>query len=199
MDQRLYDCSVDEDRWDLLRDAIDSAKEAAKISKRTRRGVNRVAAEGRPHGLCPVGFRRIYDERTGDYIRQEINPDKAPLIRELFARLRRGHTFKAIERDWEARGIRNPSGTPYSASQLRSMALNPAYAGLRVHSPGRKPGQPVGPDATTIPAAWPAIVPKTMFYAVSRTIKDPARKTHRSGAAKHSFTVLSAATRAAGR
>lgn len=189
-DERLYDCSDDRDRRDLLLAAVDSAWESAKISKRTTRGTTSAAAAGRPHGQCNVGYRRIYSAETGKYLRQEIDPEKAPLIRELFARVRRGHAFKALERDWKTRGILNASGKPYSASQLRTMALNPAYAGLRAHSPGRKPGQPVSPDAVVVPASWPAIVPKPMFFAVAAKLRAPERKTYRDGAAKHLFSIM---------
>ena len=62
------------------------------------------ARAGLPYGRIAYGYARRYDERTRKIIAQEPHPDEAPIVVELFARLKEGHAFKAIARDFAARG-----------------------------------------------------------------------------------------------
>jgi site-specific DNA recombinase len=177
--RRLYDPSVPRDRRSLLEDAVDSEYESAKTSQRSHRAVAAAVAAGRPTGSAPFGYRRRYDERTRRLAEQEIDPDTAPVVREVFDRLLKGHAFMAIARDLEARGIRRRSGKPFSGSILRDMARRASYAGLRTHK-----GQITG-DGT-----WPAIVPRETFYGVQAMLDRPDRKTARPGRGVHLLSMI---------
>lgn len=188
---RLYDCSVDRDRWDLLEDAIDSAKEASKISKRAIRAAAANAAAGRPHGPTPFGYRREYDPATGNFVGQFMHPENAELIVELFNRLRKGHSLRSIASDWKTRGILNGRGAPFSAQHLRSLALNPAYMGVRVHDRDRHPtSKKRSAGATEVAAEWPKIIDKELYLTVQDALNAPDRVTTRGGRARHTFSMI---------
>lgn len=192
--EREYDPSNARDRRSLLEDAVDSEYESSKISARARRASAANAAAGRPHGPCGFGFVRRYDERTRQLIAQEPHPDEAPLIRELFDRLKSGHSLRSIALDWQERGVVNDSGRPFSASHLRTLALTPAYAGIRVHDPqGRRTGRRaprLQPGVEQVEAMWPALVSKADFLAVQQFLTDPKRRTSRPGRAKHLLSLI---------
>ncbi|HYS38479.1 MAG TPA: recombinase family protein [Pseudonocardiaceae bacterium] len=187
---RVYDPANPRDRRSLLEDAVDSEYESAKTSLRVRRDTASAAAKGRPHGRPPFGYRRRYDPVSGVLSAQEIDPDEAPLVRELFDRLVAGHSLYAIAKDWRERGIVNRSGKPFLAPHLRNMALNEAYRGLRLHSPGRRGGNRPSEDAVISLAAWPALVPAPTFLAVRRLLTAPERRVSRPGRGIHLLSMI---------
>lgn len=175
---RVYDPADPRDRRSLLEDAVDSEYEAAKISKRTRRGIDANAREGKPHGICPFGYAREYVIRRGKRIpvRQFPDPAEGPLIVELFTRVRARDPFSAIEADWAARGIVGRRGRPLSAETLRDLVTHVCYVGLRVTK------------GKTIKAAWDRLVSDELFYDVQRIISDPSRLNGNPGAAHYALT-----------
>ncbi|MEU7916919.1 recombinase family protein [Microbispora bryophytorum] len=175
---RTYDPANPRDRRTLLEDAVDSEYESAKTALRIRRDVAANAAEGRPHGVCPFGLRAVHDARTGRLLTWEADPDKAPVIRELFERLRKGHSFKAITKDYAERGIANRKGSPFSHQHLRDMATKAAYAGYRVYK------------GELIEGTWEAIVPRDLYWDVQRILSEPGHQSSapRPGRALHEFT-----------
>jgi DNA invertase Pin-like site-specific DNA recombinase len=189
-DDTLYDPTRGRDRKALLTEALDSAYESSKISDRTKRSNAARAAEGKPHGRVPFGYRRTYDPLTRRLVGQEPHPDEAPVVRELFERLAAGHSLRGIARDFEERGVRSRSGKPFSAAALRSLAVRDAYAARRVHDPGRSNGTTTSPQAQTVPATWEAIVCEADFLAVRRMLSDPARVTTRPGRARHLLSMI---------
>jgi DNA invertase Pin-like site-specific DNA recombinase len=144
--QRTYDVSNARDRRTLQEDGTDSEYESAKTSARARRASAAAAAEGRPHGRVPYGFRRRYNPDDGKLAAQEIEPVEAAVVRELFDRLEWGHSLRAIARDLETRGIRSRGGKVFSPEHLRSLAVADAYRAKRTHR------------GTLTDAVWPAIV-----------------------------------------
>lgn len=181
---RIYDPANPRDRRSLLEDAVDAEYEVGKMSQRIRRSAAANAAAGRPHGIAPFGLQRLFDATTKQFITQEAEPSEAPLVVELFERLAKGHTLKAIAKDWELRGVRTRSGTVWQATHLRRMALNPTYAGRRLHDPGRSGGDP-GPDAAVYDALWDGIVDGELASRVWFRLTDPARRSTRPGGAVH--------------
>jgi len=176
---REYDPARPRDRRTLLEDAIDSEYESGKASTRLRRARAADAAAGRPHGGVPYGYVRRYDERTRQLVEQTPHPIEAPVVRELFDRLNRGHSLRAIAADFETRDVRTTSGRAWTQEHLRCVALRHAYAGLRVHH-----GQ-------TYPATWPALVDEATFWAVRRRLCAPERVTTvRPGRAAHLLTQI---------
>lgn len=190
---RLYDPANHRDRKSLLEDAIGSEYASAETSKRVRRATRAAATAGRPHGRTPYGYTRVYGPHpdTGKVVllSQEIEESEAPNVRELFERLDNAHSLKAIERDWKERWIRRRDGGLFTPQHLRKLALNPAYAGLRLFSPGRTPGKNETPG-TLIEASWSALVPRDLFDRVERRLNAEERKTSRGGAAKHFLSLI---------
>lgn len=181
---RIYEPSNPRDRRSMLEDAVDAEYEVGKMSQRIRRSAAANAAAGRPHGSVPFGLRRLFDPVTKQFLTQEAEPGEAALVVELFARMDAGHTLKAVARDWEARGVRTRSGTVWQPSHLRRMALNPTYAGRRLHDAGRAGGDP-GPDAVVYDAQWDGLVDPEVAGRVRARLTDPARRSTRPAGAVH--------------
>lgn len=187
-DSKLYDPAEPRDRRSLLEDAIDAEYESSKTSKRTKRSAASAAVDGKPGpGLPPYGYRRTYDPGTGRRVGQEIEPAEAQIVRELFRRLNAGHTLRAIAADFDARGLSKRDGEPFTRTTLRTMALNRAYIGERVHDPARatvRQGR-LSPRAVVTQGVWPPIVDAPLWTAVHRLLTDDARVTRRPGRAVH--------------
>jgi site-specific DNA recombinase len=201
---RTYDPVNPRDRRSLLEDAVDAEYEVGRSSLRIRRGHASSAKAGKPGGRAPYGYVRSYDPRTRAFISQDPVPEEAAVVRELFDRLYRGHSFRRIERDFQAAGIRSRDqervvrddsgqvvrdengdpktvvipGRPFSAEQLRTMALNPAYAGLRVHHGQTYQGQ------------WKPLVKRAVWSAVQKRLKTPESTKGRSGRGLHLLSYI---------
>jgi site-specific DNA recombinase len=175
---RTYDVANARDRRTLQEDGTDSEYESAKTSGRSLRAAASAAVEGRPHGRVPYGYRRVYDPATGRLAGQEIEAVEAAVVRELFDRLERGHSLRAIARDLETRGVRSRTGKVFSEQHLRSLALTDAYRAKRIHRD------------TLTDAAWPAIVPERQWLAVNRRLSDPSRRTSKPGRARWLLSMI---------
>ncbi|MDF2978847.1 MAG: recombinase, partial [Actinomycetospora sp.] len=189
-DGQTYDPAKGRDVRSLIDDANDAQYESSKVSDRTKRSNAVNAAAGRPHGRVAFGFQRRYDPRTKTLVAQEPHPQEAPVVRELFARIAGGHSLKSIARDFEARGVRTRSGVPFSAANLRSLAVRDAYAGRRVHDPGRANGTTRSPNAQTVTGTWESLVSEGDFLAVQRILSDPSRRTNRPGRGVHLLSMI---------
>jgi DNA invertase Pin-like site-specific DNA recombinase len=188
---RFYDPRNPRDRRSLLEDAVDSEYESSKVSVRAKRTAAASAAEGRPHGHTPYGYRRVYHAEKRTFVGQYPHPDEAPIVVELFERLAAGHSLRSIATDFAERGIEKRSGGPFSPAHLRTLAENPAYAGLRVHQPGRKARyQPDHSGERITRAIWDGLISEALFYAVRRMLSDPSRKTSRPGRGKHLLSMI---------
>lgn len=185
--ERTYNPANYRDRETLLTDGVTSEIEARRLSARTLRGINANARDGKPHGICPFGFKRDYEVRRGKLvpIRQYAHPEHGPLIEELFERVWAEAAFMAISADWEKRGIVSRDrmvkgkpipGIPFSGVTLRTMVTNVAYVGLRNNK------------GTLVKASWDGLVPEALFWDVQSLISDPSRLKHRPGGAHHAFT-----------
>jgi site-specific DNA recombinase len=207
-DGKTYDLSDARDRRSLQEDAVDAEYESSKVSKRTKRAAAATAAAGKPSGRVPFGYRRTYHPETRKLVAQEQEPTEAKVIVELFDRLHKGHSLHSIAADFEQRGIRGrptpakpatPSrharpakpGVVFSAQHLRSLALNPAYSGKRVHDPYRNPGgHTLSERAVLTDATWPALVDRAVFLAVTRRLTAPDRVTTRPGRGVHLLSMI---------
>jgi site-specific DNA recombinase len=188
---RTYDPGNARDRRTLQEDGTDSEYESAKISGRSLRAAAAAAAEGHPHGRIPYGYRRRYDPATGRLAGQEPEPVEAAVVREVYDRLERGHSLRAIARDLEARGVRGrpPTGrrageppAVLTAERLRDLVLHDAYRGKRRHRRG---------DVVEIvDAQWPALVTERQWQAVNRRLADPSRRTSKPGRARWLLSMI---------
>ena len=191
--EREYDPRKPGDRRSLLADAIDAEYETAKMSARVRRAMAANAAAGKPYGRCPYGYTRTYDAQTKALIAQEPLEPEAAHVRELYDRLTRGESLRAIARDWQARGIRTRSGTVWQPNSLRDLALRPANAALIVHRPGAKSGDanrlPIKPG-DAVKANWLPLVDETLWYSVREILTDPSRNVRRPGRGVHLLSMI---------
>jgi site-specific DNA recombinase len=150
--------------------------ELAKIGERTARGRHARLASGKPL----AGRRAIYGYVWADAekSRLAINPDTAPIVREIFDRYLNGGALRAIAMDLTARAVPTPSGQGHrwGASVVQRILSNPAYAGRytalqrRWERPTR--GQPYrsrrarDDEQIVIPGIAPAIVTEAEFATV---------------------------------
>jgi hypothetical protein len=173
----VYDLNARADRFRTGMDALLSEDEAARISERVQRSVRARAADGRPHGKIPYGYRREYDPATGALLRQVPDEATAPVVREIYDRILAREGLHAIAVDFTRRGIAppRPPRTPRAAdgqawipSTVKRIATNPTMAGHRVHR-----------GAIVAKADWPALVDQDTFDQVQAILTDPARSTRK--------------------
>lgn len=172
----IYDLTDDDDIARMGKDVLDAVKEAGRTRKRILRDVRHNAATGRPHGRLGYGFKRIYDEETGDFVRQELNLEQAEIIREAVRRTRKGESTYGIAQDFTRRGVPTPgrTGRPWDQSTIKRLLLNPSMIKKRVHQ-----GKIVGV------ADWPRILTNADYYAVRAILNDPKRRTSRVATRRH--------------
>ncbi|GAB3156562.1 hypothetical protein GCM10027258_63190 [Amycolatopsis stemonae] len=188
---KIMDPADPHDRRELVKAAADAAYESALISFRSCRGTREAATDGKPHGRIPYGYRRIYDDRTGEFLEQVPEETEAPIVRELFRRVRRGESIRSVAERFKERGVEKRSGGPFTPAHLRTILINEAYAGIRIHDPDRKAGRPkLGPRARKVQAVWKGLVSKKTFDDVQRLLSEPERKTTRDGGARHLLSMI---------
>jgi DNA invertase Pin-like site-specific DNA recombinase len=184
---RIVDPRKPRDRKQLIDDASKGELDVAEMSQNIRRTTKASAKKGMPHGRIPFGYRRIYDERTKKFIRQELHPDEAPIVQEMYRRVEKGHHLKGIARDLNARGLKRRGGGDWVPQNIPLILLKETYLGLRVHDPERKSAyKPLTPDAAVTDAVWPELIDKPTWLAVKRILRDPSRNVNpRPGAVIH--------------
>lgn len=176
---RIYDPRNARDRRSLLEDAVDGEYDSSQRSEAITRAIEANAAAGSPHGIAPYGYRREYTfEGRKRTIRQVWDPVEAPVVREIFARVRRGHSFRSIADDFNQRGIRTRHGKTWVQATLSNIVRNPAYGGYRAHGADR------------FEAEWEALVPRAMYLAVATVMANPKRLTKRPGRGRHLLSGL---------
>jgi len=171
---RIYDMRRREDRYYTGMDALRNEDEAEAISERNRRTTRLNAERGGPHGRLPYGFRREYDERTGELLRQLPHEAEAEVVRECAERVASGKSLYWVAKDLNARGVPSPGGGSWSPLAVRGILLRPTNVGRRQHQ-----GQVVGD------ALWDGIVQEDVYNACVRILKDPGRLSHQDSAVKY--------------
>jgi len=131
--------------------------ESENTSTRVKRAHQQMAKAGRPvlGGLRAYGYTR---DRTG------IIPEEASLIHEAVERICNGGSLRGITLDWQARGVKSPTGRPWQATPLRRMLVSPTLAALRVY------------EGTTTEGTWPAILSVAEHIKVTSVLGDPTRR-----------------------
>ncbi|MEU3899807.1 recombinase family protein [Streptomyces sp. NPDC045251] len=87
--ERTYNPRNYNDRHELISLIADAEREARRLSKRTLRGLNSAAKEGRPQGNVPFGYERDYEvvDRRPRPVAQYPHGDEGKLVAELFVRI----------------------------------------------------------------------------------------------------------------
>jgi DNA invertase Pin-like site-specific DNA recombinase len=152
-------------------DGLIAAKYSAELSEKTLRGKATSAAEGKPAGTVPYGYRRKLDPDTGKAVGREKHPDQAPVVEEIVRRLLARESADAIAADLTRRGILTSTGKPWRGSNLMKMALRPTYAGLRLYQ---------GQVLDHVRGQWPAIIDEEDHHLLVAMHRDPARDKFRN-------------------
>ena len=136
--------------------------EGANLSIRERRKHEETAKAGKRSGggHRPFGLTRDWSAEI---------PAEADAIRAAVDSMLDGGTMYRVAADWNARGLRTPTGGEWNSQKVRSMLRSPRLAGLREHR-----GEIVGP------AVWPAIVDPAKHERL-RAIMDARRMPEREG------------------
>jgi site-specific DNA recombinase len=181
-----YNVQRDRDWRHLAEQGLDSELESAKTSARVLRGQPGAAQAGHPsHGRTPFGYTRtrelITDPATGKrrmVVRQHIDPDTAPIVREIFERLEKNVPVGTIVRDLNKKATPTLTARKWYRARVTDLAKNPAYAGIRRY------------NGTTSAGDWPAIVEPEQFRAVQRVLNAPGRLIARPGRQLHLLSYL---------
>lgn len=163
---RLHDLADADDGFTLDLGAALAVRESAHTSKRVRRAINARAAEGRPHGTVPFGYRRVIDPNTGRTLGREKDPVSGPIFREIVDRLLAREPAHAIASDLNDRGITTNAGARWTGGNLSRMVLRPSYAALRVHQ---------GVVLADVRGNWPPLVTEQEHHQLLAMYGDPAR------------------------
>ncbi|MFD4343476.1 recombinase family protein [Streptomyces coelicoflavus] len=87
--ERTYNPQNYNDRHELIAGIADAERESRRLSKRTLRGLNSAASEGRPQGQIAFGYARDYEvvDRRPRPVAQYPQDAEGPLMAELFVRV----------------------------------------------------------------------------------------------------------------
>jgi hypothetical protein len=175
---RTYDLAHPRDWRSLAEDGVDSAYESEKTSQRIRRSMTANAVAGRPHGRCPYGYVRTYDPRTGALTGQAVDPETAPVVREVIRRIAASEPVSRVTADLNDRGVPSATGVQWSRAVVRKMALNPAYIGQRTH------------ESETHEGTWEPLVSEADFYGARAVLTAPGRVGRRPGRTRHLLSYV---------
>ena len=117
------------------------------LSQKIRRGLNDNASKCLVAASIPFGYMKGPD---GKYA---INPETAPIVKEVFSRVLKGEAFIEIARDLNARGIRTKNKAEWNRSSFKFLS-NERYKGVYIYGDVRVEG------------GMPAIIDEETFYAV---------------------------------
>jgi site-specific DNA recombinase len=116
-----------------------AANESASKSRRVRRKLEQLAADGLPNGGCrPFGYE---DDRM------TVREGEAAVVRQLAARFVAGESLRSLCVWLNQNGVKTVKGGPWQSPTLRGLLSSARIAGLRSHR-----GEVIGD------AAWEAII-----------------------------------------
>lgn len=172
---RLYDLTDSDDRFATGLDALLAEKEADQTRNRVLRSVRANAVAGNPHGRIPFGYRREYDPRTGELVRQVPDETTAPIILEMAERVLRGEALFSLARELGERGVQTQNGLDHwHPAVLKRMLISPTLAGLRIAN-----GEVIGE------AQWPGIITEATHHQLVDRLTHPSRKTNHDGSVRN--------------
>ena len=123
------------------------------------------ARQCKANGIIPYGYKKGEDGRL------EINDDTAPIVREIFRRVRNGENYIDIANDLNARGLKTRQGNPWNKGSFHIMLQSERYLGVYIYKDIR------------IEGGNPAIIDRETWMEVQKIVSDKSkiRGRHRSG------------------
>ena len=174
----------------LMEAIIESVDEfySENLAQEVVRGMREAASRGFFLGpKAPFGYRRV---KVADGAKErptlEVDPDTAPIVREVFESSRQGNGLKEICKELNDRGITN-KGRRWQKNVLHYVLTNEAYTGAAVW--GRTTKGERAADPVRVEGAWPALVSKELFEAVRRGMKERAPVVQRPGRVGSKFLL----------
>ena len=136
---------------------------SADLAEKVTRGHTENALKCRFNGsVVPYGY--VIDKEQ----HHQLDPEKAPVVLEIFKRYTSGETITSIIKDLNARGLRTSKGNEFNKNSLHRMLKNRTYIGEYHYK-----------DFVT-PGGVPAIVPEDIFNRAVALMESnkhaPARK-----------------------
>jgi DNA invertase Pin-like site-specific DNA recombinase len=128
---KFFDLTLGDDRFTAGLDALLAERESEQTSLRILRAKRTAAAEGRPAGKPPWGYRQKVDKETGLPVKGawEVDPVEAPRVKEAVRRYINGQSMRAILA-W----LQETEGwSPATMTSLSRALKRPSIAGLRAH------------------------------------------------------------------
>lgn len=136
------------------------------LSRKIRRGMDDNASKCLCNGQIPFGYRRGEDGRFA------IDEVEAPIVQEIYRRIRDGSRICDIIHDMNERGIRTKHGKLWSKSSFNTLLSNERYTGVYIYKD------------TRIPGGMPQIIDPALFDAVQlimHTKKNPRKNSGSEG------------------
>ena len=184
---QVYDLAKRDDRKATAQHAIDAEDEAEGIRDRNLRTTNSQAQAGMPHGKLLFGYVRTYQTVAGRRrcTGQNEDPVRGQYVFQAMQRIDTGHSLRALTR-WlnSVPEAARPDGKRWTEAYARSMLLNRAYLGERIHK-----------DAY-VKAVWAPIkgleTPdgRAMFNRVTAVLTDSGRLMQRGSEVAHLLSYL---------
>lgn len=132
------------------------------LSRKIQRGMEDNATKCLCNGQIPFGYRRGEDGRFA------IDEHEAPIVQEIYRRIRDGCRLADLIHDINARGILNKRGNKWTYSTFNAILSNERYTGIYIYKDIR------------IPGGMPKIIEPALFDAVQLTLhtkKNPRKNT----------------------
>ncbi|MFE2967487.1 recombinase family protein [Streptomyces sp. NPDC059340] len=184
---QVYDLSRRDDLKATAMHAVDAEDEAEGIRDGNVRTANSQAQAGLPHGKLLYGYLRTYQTVTGRRrcTGQTEDPVRGRFVLESLQRIDTGHSLRALTR-WlnSVPEAARADGKPWTEAFARSMLLNRAYLGERIHK------------GAYIKAVWAPIKGlespegRAMFNRVTATLTSPSRLMQRGSEVAHLLSYL---------
>lgn len=121
------------------------------LSQKIRRGLSDNASKCMVAASIPFGYMASPDHKYA------INPETAPIVKEIFSRVLNGEPYIEIARDLNERGIKTKNGALWNRSSFKLLE-NERYMGVYIYGDMR------------IEGGMPAIVDPETFYAVQAEV-----------------------------
>jgi len=148
----------------LVEGVLESMAEyfSAELSQKIRRGMDINAEKCLSNGSNPgIGYTVDKDRKF------HINPETAPIVREIFEQYASGKTVTEIIMDLNARQVKTSLGKAFNKNSLHRLLRNKRYIGYYIYKDTETPG------------GMPRIIDDELFERVQRTLdrnkKAPAR------------------------